>query len=505
MKNHKIHKELLNSTFIILLVSFITMFSFNSCEPDPILPAVASAKLVITKYVSQNDTLYGEFDKLLENTGLSSLLSIRGPFTLLLPTDQAMREYCASKGVASVTDFELDFQKDLVYNHLIAAYVTTGDIGEGAIAKENALGVKIATEFHGEDTYFNKTSKLIKRDIKAANGYIQVIDRVLDIVNMSVYDKVASLPQFSIFTKGLEATGLNDTLSKNSIPYGSSMAPTNFTLFAISDSLYNANGIYSLQDLINRYTDKPAEIKNIENGFYRYMEYHCLAGAYFFSDFPKNDGKPKLYPILSFDNNVSITIGQDYVINVDKETNEYTTFIREDSNYPAKNGAVHSLTTLLDVATPEPAILIWEPTAMFDIMQGDYYGKYYQRWFDGENTFEKIKWKGDYLIYYYKNHDTGKLMNDDCLSMSGYWWVEVTTPKIMKGKYVITGNIWSNNIDYEVYVDGKLTATILRTDPAETTTMAEVEWDSTKEHKIKIVSLSFGMLFFDTLIFTPMN
>lgn len=505
MKNHKLYKALRNSTFIVLVVSFVTMVSFNSCETDPVLPAIASSKLVIADYVLENDSAYGEFGKLLTGTGLTSLLSIRGPFTLLLPTDAAMKEYCAAKNVASVADFDMQFQKDLVYNHLIPAYVTTGDIGEGAIGKENALGVKIATEFRGSDTYFNKTSKLVRRDIKAANGYIQVIDKVIDMVTLSVFDKVASLPQFTLFTKGLEATGLKDTLSIISFPYGKGMAPTKFTLFAISDSLFNANGIYTLDDLINRFTDKPAEIKNINNGFYRYMEYHCLAGAYFFSDFPKNDGKPKLYPILSFDNNVAITIDQDYVINLDKKTKEYTTFIREDSNYPARNGAVHSLTKLLEVQEPEPATLVWEPTSMFDIMQGDYYGKYYQRWFDGQNTFEKIKWGGDYLLYYYKNHDTGKLMNDDCLSMNGYWWVEVTTPKIMKGKYTITGNIWGNNTDYEVYVDGILKGTILRTDPAETTVMAEVDWSTTEEHKVKIVTLSFGMLFFDTLIFTPMN
>jgi uncharacterized surface protein with fasciclin (FAS1) repeats len=504
MKNHNTYKGLLNSTFILLLVSFVTMNSLNSCQSDPILPAIASSKLVISDYISENNSLYSEFDTLLKVTELNSLLSIRGPFTLLLPTDSAMKVYCASKNVATVLDFDLEFQKQIVLNHLIPASVSSGDIGEGAISTENALGVKISTEFKDADIYFNKTSKLKKYDIKAANGYIHVIDKVLDIVTMSVYEKVASLPQFSIFAKGLEAAGLNDTLSKSSIPFGTRMAPTKFTLLAVSDSLYNANGIYTLQDLINRYTDKPSEIENLENGFYRYMEYHCLTGAYFFSDFSKNEGKPKLYPILSFDNNVSITIGQDYVINPDT-TKEYTTFIREDSNHPAKNGAVHSMTTLLEVVVPEPAILVWEPTATFDLMQGDYYGKYYQRWFDGQNTFEKIKWEGDYLLYYYKNHDTGKLLNDDCLSMYGYWWVEVTTPKIMKGKYKMTGNIWGSQTDYEVYVDGKLTATVLSTDPAESTTMAEVVWDTTSEHKVKIVTLSFGMLFFDTLIFTPMN
>ena len=57
-------------------------------------------------------------------------------------------------------------------------------------------------------------------------------------------------------------------------------------------------------------------ITEIENGFYRYMEYHCLTETYYLSDFPTNDGFSKLYPILSFDNNISIIIKDDYYLNM---------------------------------------------------------------------------------------------------------------------------------------------------------------------------------------------
>jgi hypothetical protein len=89
--------------------------------------------------------------------------------------------------------------------------------------------------------------------------------------------------------------------------------------------------------------------------------------------------------------------------------------------------------------------------------------------------------------------------------MSGWWWVEVTTPKIMKGKYKISGNIWSGQIDYAVYVDGVNTALIKETDPANSTTWAEVDWDKTERHKIKVVATSPGLLFWDTIIFTPIT
>jgi len=186
-------------------------------------------------------------------------------------------------------------------------------------------------------------------------------------------------------------------------------------------------------------------------------------------------------------------------------TDEYTGFYIEESNYPAKNGTVHTIKDLLPVFEPDPTVIVHETTDYFDIKQGDYFGKYYERWFDGKNTFAFIKWEGDYMLYYFKDHDTGKLLNDDCLSMSGWWWVEITTPKIMKGKYDVTANLWSNQTNYAVYIDGVNTAQVKRSDPAESTSWGEFDWSQTETHTIKVVTQSPGMLFWDTVIFTPIK
>jgi hypothetical protein len=232
------------------------------------------------------------------------------------------------------------------------------------------------------------------------------------------------------------------------------------------------------------------------------MEYHCLANTYYLSDLKLNTN---LYPTLTYDNNVSITVDTDYKINLDTKSKIYTPFVIDQCNNPAKNGTVHTVSGLLPVEQPVPSVLVWETTDHFDLKQGDYYDKYYARWFDGKNTFANIKWEGDYMLYYFKDHDTGKLLNDDCLSMSGWWWVEVRTPKIMKGKYKITSNLWSGQVNYAVYIDGVNTALVKSSDPAESYTWAEVEWTTTTTHTFKVVNTSPGLLFWDTIIFTPIN
>jgi hypothetical protein len=89
--------------------------------------------------------------------------------------------------------------------------------------------------------------------------------------------------------------------------------------------------------------------------------------------------------------------------------------------------------------------------------------------------------------------------------MNGFWWIEITTPKVMRGSYRVTANLWSGQMDYEVYIDGVKTATVSSSDPAKTTSWGEFTWTNTVEHKIKIVNISWGLLFWDTVIFTPIK
>ena len=478
-----------------LLIFAVLLFG---CNTEPQLWSVKSTQQVISEYVETN-TEFSEFNKILESTGLNSLLAVRGPFTLFLPSDTEMKAYYAEKGVGSYTDFSEEFLKQLALNHVIGAYIETGDVGLGAIREPNAIGDFIVSEFQGADIVLNIHSKIIKRDIIASNGVIHHIDKVLDPITKSVYDVVASNPSYSLFTEGLNRTNLRDTLQTITFPYGNKEARTRFTIFAVADSTFNRFGITTIDQLIAYFTNRPDSITYLNNEFFRYMEYHCVANTYYL-----NTMETGLYPTITYDYNLSIRVDDDYKINIDSDDN-YTKFVIDQSNNPGKNGTVHTVAGLMPVTQPKPSTIIWETTDHFDLKQGDYFGKYYARWFDGQNTFANIKWEGDYMLYYYKNHDTGEVLNDDCLSMSGWWWCEVTTPKIMKGKYKITSNLWSGQIDYAVYIDGVNTALIKSTDPAKSTTWAEVDWTKTETHKFKVFATSPGLLFWDTIIFTPIT
>jgi len=269
----------------------------------------------------------------------------------------------------------------------------------------------------------------------------------------------------------------------------------------VPDTIYQRYGINTVDGLIKWCGAEPSNLTSLNNPFYRYIEYHCMGGTHYLNILKTNS----LYPILSSDNNISVIVSNDYQLNTDKvDKTKYTSFIVPESNIPAKNGTIHTINDLLPVVEPEPTIFVFDVCSYFDIMQGDWYGKYYHRWYDGENDLAKVKWEGDYLQYYYKNHDSPSTsdINMDELQMFGFWWLEITTPKIMKGHYKFTADIWNGNFD--VYVDGVRTAVVVGMVP-QVTPLGEFIWTKTEEHKIKLVATTPMTLFWDSVIFTPVT
>ncbi len=229
-----------------LLILFLLLFS---CKTEPIRWEPKSTDLVISQYVDSDDN-YSEFNDLMQKTGVNSLLAVRGPFTLFLPPNSAMQAYYSEKGITSYLDLSDEQQTQLVMNHVVNAQIESGGIGLGALREVNGIGDYLVSEFSGSDIIINKNSKIIDRDILAANGVVHIIDRVLDPVTKSVYEVLQSDPAFSIFAQGLERTNIKDTLNIISFPYGTRTARTRYTILAISDEVFHSNGINTIDDLI---------------------------------------------------------------------------------------------------------------------------------------------------------------------------------------------------------------------------------------------------------------
>ncbi len=494
-----------NKYHFTIAIFMVLSILFSSCQEKIQIWKPASQEQPAGDYIESNPEQFSEFAILINSTKLGAILKLRGPYTVFLPTNEAMAEYYKMKGVNSCLDFSDSFREELVRNHLIPDEIPTGDIGLGAIRVPNTIGDYLVTEFEGSEIIVNKYSKIIKRDIRTANGYIHVINKAIDPLTKDMFTVISENPSFSIFAESLRLTGLNDTLQQISFPYGESIARTRFTLLVVPDSVFKRNGINTVNDLIAWCGASSDDLTSLNNPFYRFIEYHCLNNTYYLSDL--NTG---IYPILSRDNNIEMTVDNDYKLNLDRKTNKYTGFNIPASNIPSKNGAIHVINDLLPVIEPEPASVIFETTDFFDLKHGDWYLNYYMKWGDGENTFAKIKWVGDYLEYYYKPVQDG-ISDHDCLSMVGWWSISITFPKVMKGRYSISifQPSWSDVTNCQAYVDGVMTS-YTYTGPRGGGTgglqkIAEVDFPTTSEHTITLRNIVYGGIWWDYIRFDPLK
>jgi len=475
--------------------------SMMQCDQEVIPWPAKSTDLVITDYVYSQEEDFAEFGIALEYTGIENLLRVRGPFTLFLPTDAAMQDYYSSKGVAGAQDIELETMKDFVYNHILQGEISAGAIGLGTLPYQNGLGDFIASDFAGIEILLNKEAIIIDRDIPTSNGYVHHIDHVLEPVNKTVIDVLRDLGGFNIFIEGLELTGIADTLEIIEFPFGQTTARTRFTILAVPDSVYSKEGITTIDALIEAYTEED-NYTSSDNEFNQYIDYHCVSGTYYFSDFNPDDN---IYYTLSGNNYLSIDVEDDFKIN--KSDTSYIGFNYELSNYPAKNGAVHTVNTILPNTETELREIVHQVTDYFDLKQGAYFGQYYERFYDGQNTFEGIKWEAEFLQYYYKiNHN---LWDDDALNLNGHFWIEITTPKIRAGNYTITTfAFYGDNAICSVFLDDVYIGVFNPNDESwggPPVYIGEASFDETATHRIRFQTTKPGQLFWDRLHFVPIE
>ncbi|NJK84886.1 MAG: fasciclin domain-containing protein [Bacteroidales bacterium] len=441
---------------------FVLIFILSSCrEAADELPARSSG-LQIAEYVAINPDAkfeFTEFDKIIRETQIRGLLNSSGPFTLLLPTNEAIFEFYQSKGIGSYADMDTAALRALVMNHIIPGEIETTNIPVGTFPNPNAIGDFIVTEYVGSEIILNKYARIIDRDVYNLNGITHVIDKVLEPLSKSVFQVLSDNPEYSIFTNALVKAGLSDTLNILTIPYGQKQRRTRYTILAVHDSIFQNQGINNVDDLVERYSNGDNNLTNLNNGFYRYVEYHCLENTYFLSNF---DARGNNYSVLSADNYVNIRVTNDYQINYSSETDTFASFYEEYANIPAKNGVIHPINNLLPVTEPKPVEITFEVTDYYDIKEEEFYLKHYKRFFDGENQFKYVKWKADFLLYYFKVPGVNSTQGD-CWQLNGFFWIEVTTPKIMKGKYTVSiGGLQADHSpDMVAYIDDVRCETIL--------------------------------------------
>ena len=419
-----------------------------------------SEDVLMGTYFEQESERFSSFYEMLQQSGTLSFLKAYGAYTCFAPTNEAVDAFLESQGKSSLEEFTPEELKDLVRYHVIVDTLNSTRFTDGRMPTPNMYGQYLTASTFFEEgqarVKINKYAEVEELDIRVANGIIHSMKSVLEPVVVPIAGLIESDPELTIFTEALKATGFYDTLSL--IPDRALLASEKrwFTAFVHTDSVYNAHGIHSFEELQNKYcnTGDPRDPKDSLN---LYVAYHVLDNSLkYVADLVQESAHLTMAPLEV----ITIRLKQDSVlINED----EYRGIIekgaplnRRKSDVTSANGVYHYVDNEFAIKVRLPFALYWDVCDQPEIrkLPGVFRVPGVSAFLE-LGQLENITWSTDVPIEYqcvaggvqgqYLVHSDMLIIN---LRTAVINWIEFKTPLIVKGKYklwICTRNVYDPN------------------------------------------------------------
>lgn len=187
------------------------------------------------KGISQVDPTFGTLNSALARTGLASIVS-RNQLTVFAPTDAAF----AALGLSPRNIMSVPNIREILLYHVLGGVVYSNQLSEGYFETANGSWVKISLD----GGPMVDDANVITADVKARNGVIHVIDKVIFPPARNLVELALSFdPEFSILVQAVIKAGLTNVLATGG-PF-TVFAPTNAAFVALLGEL----GATSLDDI----------------------------------------------------------------------------------------------------------------------------------------------------------------------------------------------------------------------------------------------------------------
>lgn len=300
---------------------------------------------LVATYLENNPDRFSSFTYILSratigNDSLSSgsmlkTLGTYGEYTCFAPTNEAVDNYLKEQyelhlqgeqtGITSpyLEDIADTVALDIAKNHIIEnSRIRIIDVNNGSFPKSTmnhrTTTMEIKVDEAGRDyPLLNGTAKVIEQDLYKENGYVHVIDHVLNPSKLLGHKQVGKHASFSLFFEALDSTQISRILETHEIDpsydntlkgpqfsnftSGPAMYPETkyqkFTILVESDDLladptknhlnlsiqsledlewFAANWYGNITDRENREFDYKGDYANPQNPLYKFISYHIV-------------------------------------------------------------------------------------------------------------------------------------------------------------------------------------------------------------------------------------
>ena len=315
-------------------------------------------------YLETRSDEFSEWIKVLKYADLFNAINqATDIFTVFAPTNAAMSEFYARKGVVSIEELGQTYARGLAQYHIMNDTIQRDDfVAGGELPIKNLSGdvLEVSFDERGEggfnSVYINKEAHVKEFAVLTANGLVYVLDDVLSPAIETVYERLAGHEENQIFRAAVELTGWKEELSivsetNSSMPNSASEVRRYYTLLAVSDDVYNDCGISTVEELASR-LGAGSDYTNKNNALNRYVAYHILDGNYKIAAFKSFDTEETLKKLWSTKAENALIMASnengDYYLNFDGGDDK-ARFIDDKSNEQAKNGYIHQIDGYLPV------------------------------------------------------------------------------------------------------------------------------------------------------------
>jgi len=308
----------------LLLSAAMAAIGFANCTKTNVPSGTVTPSSTITAIIKAgtNTTL---FESALTRTGLDSIFSGTGPFTVFVVTDNSLIASGITDSV--IQNYPDSALRNLVLYQTIGARLVSASLPSGPNAKIiSANGDSVFVTVDSSGIFINGVQATTV-DVIAGNGVIHVISKLLIPPSGNILQSVQADTSLSMLAAAMTLVSQHDSLNVDSLlsvggPY---------TLFAPVNAAFRAAGYFSPGDLANVNADSLTNI----------IAYHIVPGRLFS---PAFFGTPtpvtlndSIFTISSLGNNVFSVTG------IQNSTPANTISI----NVMASNGIIHRIDQVL--------------------------------------------------------------------------------------------------------------------------------------------------------------
>ncbi|MVN91994.1 fasciclin domain-containing protein [Mucilaginibacter aquatilis] len=443
MKILNSYKWLASVTVVVLVAVML-----SGCKREE-FTETTTGDVNITEYLQQDPNQFSTLSKVLQITGSDNSLGGYGTYTLFAPTNEAFAKYLIESGKTSVDQLGVEELKDLVRFHLIRDTITTDKFTDGKLRTNTMYGQSILTgaqNINGVTTLtINRQATLVKGNIRAGNGIVHVIDRVLKPSRLTLAQAIEQNPNYSIFTQALKETGFYDSL--NVLPVNAPDTNKRFqTVLAQSNAVFAAAGYSSYSALKNRFS-KTGDPKSVTDSLHLFMAYHILPGLKYLPDIFNASSHVTLAPL---DVITTKLVNQQILVNDDTFDGKYepgALINRAASDNTTANGVLHDMAAHYAIKVRFPIPVYWEVTDQpeFKRLTGVYRvtNKSSPNYVTGD--LQDVKWQTGSVSYRVAPEARQfYVYNNDYLFIAALRtaatansFVEFKTPLLVKGRYKV--------------------------------------------------------------------